>query len=79
MSEYPGLRGRDQPLKAVEDAQGELDVRVEWENDTLGRHLEGFGAFLSSIENVYITTGRSVPDDPWVIVADVIRDATSYE
>jgi hypothetical protein len=79
MSEYPGLRGRDQLLKVVEALQSELDAGVEWENDTLGRYLEGLGALLGSIENAYINTGRPVPDDPWVILADVIRGATSYE
>lgn len=79
MSEYPSLEGRDQLLRAIDEVQGEIEAGVEWENDTLARFLDGFGALLGSIENAYLNTGRNVPNDPWMILADVMRGARNYE
>ena len=42
----------------------------EWGNDTLARFLDAFGELLGAIENSYVNTGRAVPADPWVLVAD---------
>jgi hypothetical protein len=79
VSEHPGLRGREQVLEVVERLQAELDAGAEWENNTLSRFLDGFGALLGSIENAYVNTDRPVPDDPWAILADVLQGARSYE
>ncbi len=79
MIEHPGLQGRDQVVELVEQLQRELEAGQEWENDTLSRFLEGFGALLGSIENAYVNTGREVPDDPWVLVGEALKGARFYE
>jgi hypothetical protein len=79
VSEFPGLSGRERFLAAVEDLQAELASGAVWENDTLERFLDGFGALVGSIENAYLNAGKVVPDDPWEILADALRGARSYE
>jgi len=79
VSEFPGLTGREQALEALEQLQAERSSGAEWENDTLDRFLDGFASLLGSVENAYLNTDRPVPDDPWAIVAHVLRGARSYE
>ncbi len=79
VSEYLGLKGRQHLLDALSELQSELETGVSWENDTISRFLEAFSALLGSIENAYTNTGRTVPTDPWELVAEAIRGARSYE
>jgi hypothetical protein len=50
-----------------------------WESITLPGFLEAMAAWLGSYEHAYIDTGRSVPDDPWEVMASAVRAATIYE
>ncbi len=79
VTHLPGLSGREQLLAAIEELQAELASGAVWENDTLARFLDGFGALLGSIENAYVNTGKPVPDDPWVILTDALKGARFYE
>ncbi len=73
------MNGRDRVVEIVEQLQAELEAGETWENDTLTRFLDGFGALLGSIENTYVNTGREVPSDPWVLVGDALLGARNYE
>jgi hypothetical protein len=75
------LDGRDAVVEVVEELQRELRAGPEdaWENDTLERFLDGFGELLGVIERSYSSTGRDVPTNPWVLVADALRGARHYE
>jgi hypothetical protein len=79
VTDLPGLGGGDQVIEVLERLQAELLSGAEWENDDLGRFLEGFGALLGSIENAYINAGSPAPDDPWVLVAAALLGARFYE
>jgi len=80
MSDLTGLEGRDAVVEVVEELRRELGADPEeWENDTLDRFLEAFGELLAVIESSYVTTGREVPKDPWILVADALRGARFYE
>lgn len=76
-----GPGGRDAVVAVLEELRRELEAgpQEEWENDTLDRFLEAFGELLAVIENSYVNTGREVPSDPWVLVADALRGARYYE
>jgi len=50
-----------------------------WENTELPDFLEALCSLLMSIENSYANTGRPIPDDPWVVIADAIKGARYYE
>ena len=56
-----------------------VDAGQEWENDSLPGFLEAFGALLGSIDQAYLNTGRPVPEDPWVLLADALAGARHYE
>lgn len=73
------MYGRDRVVEIVEQLQAELEAGEAWENDTLARFLDGFGALLGSIENAYVNTGREVPSDPWVLVGQALLGARNYE
>lgn len=79
MSEDGTMNGRDRVVEIVEQLQAELEAGEEWENDTLARFLDGFGALLGSIENAYLNTGREIPADPWVLVGEALLGARNYE
>jgi hypothetical protein len=79
VSDEDPLAGREQVLQVLEEIQSELVSGAEWENNTLERFLDAFAALLGSMENSYANTGRPVPDDPWVIVAEAFRGARQYE
>lgn len=79
MTEMPGLAGRRVVLNAIEELMAELEAGVEWENDTLVRFLEAAHDLLGVIENSYTNVAKSVPTDPWVIMADLLRGAREYE
>ena len=57
------MPGRDHLVEIVEQLQAELEAGAEWDNDTLVRFLDGFGALLGSSENAYVNTGRDLPSD----------------
>jgi len=61
-------------LQELRDGAGE-----DWENPTLERYLEAFGALLGGIENVYINTGKPLPESPWTLVARALLGARYYE
>lgn len=72
--------GRKLVLGQLGILQRELDADPSsWENPTLGRYLEAFGALLGCIENAYRNTGRVVPESAWQICADALAGAKSYE
>lgn len=75
------LEGRHAVLEAIAALRHELELGPdeEWENDTLERFLDAFGVLLGVIENSYVNTGREVPIDPWILVADALRGARYYE
>lgn len=73
------LAGRNATISVVDQLLAELRSDNDWENPTLDRYLEAFGALLGSIENHYMNTGQQMPDDPWAIVAEVLRGARYYE
>lgn len=79
MSRDENINGRDRVVEIIEQLQAEIEAGKSWENDTLPRFLDGFGALLGSIENAYVNTGREVPSDPWVLVADALLGARDYE
>lgn len=76
-----GLAGRAHVLRAVDELGQELaaGTPARWENPTLERFLDAFGALLGVIEQSYTNAGRPVPLDPWVLVADALRGAREYE
>lgn len=75
-----GLAGREHVLRVVDELGQELaDGSAErWENPTLERFLDAFGALLGTIEPAYRNAGRPVPLDPWVLVADALRGAREH-
>lgn len=76
------FHGRDDLLDAVQELLNEIDggpVPRDWENATLEQFLDAFAALLGSIENHYVNTGSPIPDNPWVIVAEVMRGTRYYE
>lgn len=77
----PGqLVGREIVLGQLAILQRELGADPDsWENPTLGRYVEAFGALLGCIENSYRNTGRVVPDSVWQICADALAGAKYYE
>lgn len=50
-----------------------------WENTELPDYLEALCVLLMSIENSYANTGRPIPEDPWIVIADAIKGARYYE
>jgi hypothetical protein len=79
MTSEHGLAGRDVVLATLADMLGELRGLPDWENVTLERYLEALTALLGSVENHYANTGQSTPDDPWRIIAEVLKGARYYE
>lgn len=79
MTSRDPLAGRELTLSVVDQLLDELKRDNDWENPTLERYLEAFGALLASIENHYTNTGQQLPDDPWVIMAEVLKGARYYE
>jgi hypothetical protein len=73
------IDGRDRVVKIIEELHQELEAGAEWENDTLGRYLDGLAALLSSIEKAYSNVGRPTPKDAWILIGDALRGATNYE
>ena len=71
--------GRAYAISVLSELVAELSGECDWENDTLVRYLDAFGALLGSIDNSYKNAGREVPSDPWVILADALRGARYYE
>ena len=74
-----GTAGRDVALAAIQELLDEVGAQDDWENDTLARYLEALHALLGSIENAYTNIGRSVPDNPWQVMADALLGARYYE
>jgi hypothetical protein len=79
MTTRDGTAGRDVVIATNEEMLTEFRGGNDWENPTLDRYLEAFAALLGSIDNHYVNTGQPVPQDPWVIVAEVFRGAKYYE
>lgn len=79
MTTGDGTAGRDVVIATIEAMLTEFRGANDWENSTLDRYLEAFAALLGSIDNHYVNTGQPVPQDPWVIVAEVFRGARYYE
>ena len=79
MGDGDSLAGREKVLAVLENLQAELESGADWENDSLARFLEGFGALLGSIENVYLNSNSALPDDPWALVAEALEGAPYYE
>lgn len=73
------LDNRERVLEVVDRLVEELESGERWENGTLPRFLESFGALLRSIENAYLNADQPVPDDPWVLVAVALEGARTYE
>jgi hypothetical protein len=79
VSNLPGMKGRDDLLDTIRELVADLEAGSEWENDTLLRYLDGLAALMSSIENAYVNTEQSVPENPWSILIDVFLGARFYE
>jgi hypothetical protein len=81
VEDLAALEGRKAVVEVVEALQRELQTGLEepWENDTLERFLDGFGALLGAVGRSCTNTGRAVPTDPWVLVADALKSARYYE
>jgi hypothetical protein len=76
MSETDAVRsGKDAVVATLGNLSRELGEGADWENDTLGRHLEALGALLDSIENNYINNGDPVPEDPWELMTRALKRA----
>lgn len=75
----PGLEGRTRVLAALELLMSELPAAEGWENDDLAGFLEAFHALLASIEHVYANAGEPVPRDAWLLVAEALTGARTYE
>lgn len=73
------LAGRDRVVNLLNDLVEELESGADWENNSLVRYLEAFGALLGSIENAYANQGRTIPTSPWTVIADALRGARHYE
>jgi hypothetical protein len=50
-----------------------------WENLTVPAYLEAMAAWLEVYEQVFINTGRPVPEDGWTVFANAVRAAAIYE
>lgn len=81
------LQGRVLLLEAIDEVRDDLSTNggaADWANPPsapadLDSFLEAFGALLYSMEHVYENSGQAVPEDPWVILARVMRGARYYE
>ncbi len=73
--------GREALIRMLEElaAEARSESGDSWENISLPAFLEAMGAWLRSYERTYVNTGRTVPDDPWEVVAAAMRAATMYE
>ena len=60
-------------------AEVSTDQSSAWENVILSSYLEALAAWLRSYEQLYINTGKPVPEDVWEIMAAAVRAATIYE
>lgn len=79
VSARTGFAGRDHLLSTLEAMQRELESGAEWENNTLERYIDGFSALLRSIDQAYENEGRPMPEDPWILLAEVFQGARDYE
>jgi hypothetical protein len=78
--ESNSLQGRQQVVAALDELRIELAAGAQdWENDRLDLYLEAVVELLLVIENAYTNNNRPVPDDPWAVMADVLRGARYYE
>lgn len=65
---------------ALYDVTNDFENRSEtWEHETIPQYLEAMCELLMSIEHSYANNDTSLPEDPWVVMADVIRGARYYE
>ncbi len=51
-----------------------------WENRSLDDYLDALARWLGSMEQLFINTGRPVPNDPtWQLMGRAVLAAKSYE
>jgi hypothetical protein len=76
-----GRSGRSGLIAVLERLAAEWSAspRASWENDSLPRYLEALAAWLHDCEGYYQNQGRTIPDDPWKLLADALQAAKIYE
>jgi hypothetical protein len=71
--------GRDRVIETASNLALEALKGAPWPNDTLGRYLEALSGWLANSGGYHANRRQVPPGDGWVVVADALRAATTYE
>ena len=71
---------RDDFIAAVHEMRSDqLHNPAAWENHDLPSFLAAIAAWTEDMDGYYANIGQPVPDNPWQLMADILRAAKCYE